>query len=168
MRTLQAKMIMSINLGEENVEYIVDYEGKDGNLTKMPIYEQLNLVIHDGNSRTFHGWNMAFPELMAYCICAEDKRLKRNVQRFHDAVRIMIAKARKNLKEDAGDLMSILLNDKLYSQNEKMLIDELMGMFFAGSATIQISTTNLICYLIKAPELKSRLLAEFEPALTEA
>lgn len=43
------------------------------------------------------------------------------------------------------------------------MIDEIFTFFVAGMRTIQISTTNLVYYLTKHPEIKSKLLQEILP-----
>jgi cytochrome P450 len=43
-----------------------------------------------------------------------------------------------------------------------------MTIFFAGMKTIQASTTNLIYYLAKHPQVKADLLAEVIPAVEQA
>ena len=42
-------------------------------------------------------------------------------------------------------------------------MDELFAFFLAGFKTIQISTTNLIYYLTKHPEIKAILMDEILP-----
>lgn len=44
-----------------------------------------------------------------------------------------------------------------------MMIDEIFTFFLAGMKTIQVSSTNLIYYLTKHPEIKSKLLQEILP-----
>lgn len=41
----------------------------------------------------------------------------------------------------------------------------MFAFFFAGSATTQIVTTNLIYYMIQNPDLKKRFLDDFMPTL---
>jgi cytochrome P450 len=43
------------------------------------------------------------------------------------------------------------------------MIDEILTFFFAGMKTIQVSTTNLIYYMTKHPEMKAKLLSEILP-----
>ena len=43
------------------------------------------------------------------------------------------------------------------------MIDEILTFFLAGMKTIQISTTNLIYYLTKHPEIKQKLMSEIRP-----
>lgn len=64
-----------------------------------------------------------------------------------------------------GDLLSILINDDLFKQDDESIIDEMFAFFFAGSATTQIATSNLIYYMIQQPELKKRFKADFMPTL---
>ena len=43
------------------------------------------------------------------------------------------------------------------------MIDEILTFFLAGMKTIQVSTTNLIYYLTKHSEIKTKLLNEILP-----
>jgi len=52
-----------------------------------------------------------------------------------------------------------------YKNNEKMMLHELSGFFFAGMKTIQYSTMNMIYYLTKHPEFKEKLLKEILPPI---
>ena len=70
--------------------------------------------------------------------------------------------------EEAADLLSILLETDFYQKNDdNLIIDEVFTFFFAGMKTIQVSTTNLIYYLTKHPEIKAKLLKEILPPLAK-
>jgi cytochrome P450 len=62
-------------------------------------------------------------------------------------------------------LLSILINTDFFQGNDELIIDEIITFFLAGMKTIQISTTNLIYYLTKHPEIKKKLLSEILPPL---
>jgi cytochrome P450 len=59
-----------------------------------------------------------------------------------------------------------LINTDFFQGNDdNLIIDEIISFFLAGMKTIQISTTNLIYYLTKYPEIKRKLLSEILPPL---
>jgi cytochrome P450 len=48
------------------------------------------------------------------------------------------------------------------------MIDEIITFFIAGMKTIQISSTNLIYYMTKNPEMRAKLLKEILPPVEKA
>lgn len=112
--------------------------------------------------------HLLFPRLVKYSYTPSDFKYDRNVNRFNIAVQNIINERKKgNTKsyiEDQGDLLSILLENTFYQQEaDQKIIQELVTFFFAGMKTIQVSTTNLIYYLTKHPEIKAKLLKEILP-----
>lgn len=71
-------------------------------------------------------------------------------------------------RQQKSDLITILLEHQFYANDDELIVDELLSIFIAGMKTVQISTTNLICYLEQQPEIKARLLAEIIPAVESA
>jgi len=59
-------------------------------------------------------------------------------------------------------LIDTLIKDKYFKDNTEMIIDEAITFFFAGMATLRISTTNMLVYLVRQPELKAKLILEVE------
>jgi len=49
-------------------------------------------------------------------------------------------------KCENGDLMTMLMQDELYGPKPETIIDDIFGMFLAGTITIQVSSTNMILY----------------------
>ena len=61
-----------------------------------------------------------------------------------------------------NSLLSILLLNPLFAENNELMIDELLTIFFAGSQTSANVTANLIMQLCKHPDIKHRILTELE------
>ncbi len=102
----------------------------------------------------------------------KDLRYKRNANRFRNEIQKMINDRRSGKKSgymhEDGDLLSILIGTDFYQKNDdNLIIDEIFTFFFAGMKTVQISTTNLLYYITKHPEIKSKLLKEILPAVEE-
>jgi cytochrome P450 len=58
-----------------------------------------------------------------------------------------------------------LLSTDFFKDKDELIIDELVTFFLAGMKTIQISTTNLIYYLTKYPDIRAKLMNEIRPPL---
>lgn len=58
--------------------------------------------------------------------------------------------------------MDILLADSMFSENNEVVIDELLTIFFAGSQTSANVTQNLIMHLCKQPEYKTKIVEEIK------
>ena len=64
-----------------------------------------------------------------------------------------IIEAKKKEKDDsATDFVSLLIQNEQY-QNTEDIIDDLIIMFFAGSKTVQATTSNLITRMTEEPEI---------------
>lgn len=61
---------------------------------------------------------------------------------------------------DRGDLISILLKDELFKDDFKMIIDESLTFFFAGSQSTGITTGNMIMYMLQSPEMFGKVKNE--------
>jgi hypothetical protein len=59
-------------------------------------------------------------------------------------------------------LLQILLQDPICSQNDEIIIDELLTIFFAGSQTSANVTQNLILHLCKKPNYTTKILEEIK------
>ncbi len=65
----------------------------------------------------------------------------------------MILKRRAAIKNDPkegdkGDLVSIMLKDPLFENNDEQIVNESLTFFFAGTLTQANTISNVISYLI--------------------
>jgi cytochrome P450 len=65
----------------------------------------------------------------------------------------MIAEKREAIKKDPkegekGDLLSIMLKDPLFEENDEQIINESLTFFFAGTISQSATTTNALCYIL--------------------
>ena len=80
-----------------------------------------------------------------------------------NVVRQVIDTRRKQETEiGRGDLLSIMLGDPMFSENEEVMIDELLTIFFAGSQTTANATQNLILHLLQHPRYEQAILDELD------
>ena len=59
--------------------------------------------------------------------------------------------------------MAILMSTKFYEGKDELIVDELLSTFVGGMKTVQSTTTNIICYMDKFPEIKKKLFDEILP-----
>lgn len=62
-----------------------------------------------------------------------DRELLRNVRRVREFCRDLIAERRKNPIPNGHDLLTILLEDEAFKNNDEVMIDECITFFLAGS-----------------------------------
>jgi cytochrome P450 len=80
-----------------------------------------------------------------------------------NVVRQVIETRRKQQTEiGIGDLLSIMLGDPMFSENDEVMIDELLTIFFAGSQTTANATQNLILHLLQHPRYEQAILDELD------
>jgi cytochrome P450 len=58
-----------------------------------------------------------------------------------------------------------LIQDELFYDNDNTIIDECITFFAAGSQTVKVANTNIICYLIMNPEVGGKLFDELKEKL---
>lgn len=68
---------------------------------------------------------------------------------------------------DRGDLLSAILQDDLFNDNPRTAVDECFTIFFAGSQTVSITTSNLLMYLIQNPEYMTKVKEEFKRVIAD-
>lgn len=76
----------------------------------------------------------------------------------------IIENKKKAADPNAQDIVSILLQDVNY-QNTDDIIDDVFTMFFAGSKTVQTTTSNLITSCLFNPDVYKRLREEVDPLM---
>ena len=77
-----------------------------------------------------------FPGLASYYLTPFERELKANCLAIRLHVSRIIDKRRSEMKTNKKvreDLLSLLLEDPLFSENNEVIIDELLTIFFAGS-----------------------------------
>jgi hypothetical protein len=77
-----------------------------------------------------------FPSLAKYSLTPYERELKRNCLAIRKHVGNIVDLRRSELeknKQNREDLLSLLLEDPFFSENNEVIIDELLTIFFAGS-----------------------------------
>ncbi len=56
-----------------------------------------------------------------------------------------------------GDLLTIMLNDPLFKDNDEQIINESITFFLAGTLTQATTIANALCYMIQQPRVNLRV-----------
>ena len=90
-------------------------------------------------------------------LLAVDKYYLANCYNMRDYFRKIVEDKKAAInKGEAADIVSLLLQDENYQETDD-IIDDLFVMFFAGSKTVQTTTSNLITGLLHNPDIEKRL-----------
>lgn len=77
-----------------------------------------------------------FPFMADWYLTPREQAIRRNCQRLRDYILKMVharRAANKVAKNDAGDLLGILIEDENFHGDDRMIVDECLTFFFAGS-----------------------------------
>ena len=166
-RRVQANIIVSQLIGHEYCTgHKIPYVNlKTGEKSEHTIAGALETVVEDIMHRLT---NNVLMNISTYFVDKEiftvDKRFFANSYAIRGLLKQVIQTKRKlNIsQEDASDIVSLLLHEESYASDDE-IIDDLIILFIAGSATVQNTTTNFIVNMLANPEEYKRLLAEVDP-----
>ena len=73
---------------------------------------------------------------------------------------------RKELKKDpsyigSGDFLSMILEEELFDGDDTSILDECMGMYFAGQGTTGSMHGNIILHTTIQPQIKVKVMEEW-------
>jgi cytochrome P450 len=60
-----------------------------------------------------------------------------------------------------------MLNDPMFMDNDELIIDELLTIFFAGSQTTANATQNLILHLLNHPKYEKDILDQLDTKIVQ-
>ena len=132
---LQAKIIVTILIGAEYSNHMIEHEDPSGKLVKSPLHRFLPNLVNYSFSRQDQPVMMLFPELIDKIFTPADRLWKRNVDRYEAFVE-EIGKKREASGVETNDLLSILSTFSEYKGNFKRIAQELCLFLFAGMRTV--------------------------------
>lgn len=107
-----------------------------------------------------------FPGLANIFITPWERDVLANGIIIRKVISDVVRERRNNPKtEEKHDLLSILLAEPIFDDNDEKITDELLTIFFAGSQTSANSTQNLILHLLKNPEYEQGILNELKEVI---
>jgi cytochrome P450 len=165
---LQGRIIVNIAVGPGQASTTIPYENEDGSFTALTVPHCINRVTDSSVKRLMQPHVFLFRSFLTLNVTPLDRLVKRNALRVRAALRKFMEDRRsgKNKSADGDDLLSILLTNDYYKNDDELIIDEIFTLFLAGSKTVATTTANLICYLDKSPNSKSKLLTEVDSSLS--
>jgi len=115
--------------------------------------------------RTLSPQIFLFPETRSYILVPSEREIANNCYILKAEFAKIIQKRRDDYKkggfdDKAGDLLSVLLQDEQYCNDDGLIMDECMTFFFAGSQTTGIVTTNLTLYSMVDQEILTKIRDE--------
>jgi cytochrome P450 len=164
---MHVKILLKCAFGEDLSEETMDFE-HEGKVEQKTLAHVLRTTFHECINRLTDPHIVIFPFLADIYITSREREILRNCQRLRNFLLQIVQKRRSvNLKQNDshGDLLGILLEDENFNGDDRMIVDECLTFFFAGSQTSSAAAQNLILMLIKHPEIRDNILAELDTML---
>lgn len=112
---------------------------------------------------------MFFPETAFWYLTSTHREIRQNTYNLRDVFYTLIEKRRKDISDptfkDKGDFLTILLSDDLFKDDNRVILDECLTFFFAGSQTTSMTHGNMIFYLMRDQKLLNRVREEFQSVI---
>jgi cytochrome P450 len=167
MGDLHMRIILVSAFGLSNLKNVrLPYE-QNGVTKEYPLDQYLRKCVSFMIFRPGRRIFAILPYLMLFFYSAADREFKRNIRRVREFCEKIIEERKKHMegpeKEkyiNYPDLLTILLSDDMFKNNNKAIIDEIITFFLAGSFTIRSTNSNLFMYLAMYPEVKQKLMKE--------
>jgi len=104
-----------------------------------------------------------FPSLASIALTQFERDNKKNCLAVRKLVLDVVNKRKAEnalFGQKNDDLLDLLLRDPVFSENESVIVDELLTVFFAGSQTSANTTQNLLFHLSIKPDYKKKIVEE--------
>jgi cytochrome P450 len=169
---LQGDIIMAVTCGEEHVDKKCQYEQETGEIIESPVFEIVSNLENDANNAVLGPMAFIAPELGAMNT-GPMKRLDKNLKRLRDFISTLCENSKSKYSvselEKQGSLISILLTDDLYKENNLAIANEIITFFFAGTQTVALSSANAMMYLnqSKHKDYKTKFMNEVESIMKD-
>ncbi|CDW86900.1 cytochrome p450 [Stylonychia lemnae] len=165
---MMMKNILACVFGRQNENPQVQYK-ENGEIKQVKLGQSIQSNIGKGIEREFQLHLTLFPELYHFYFTKQDKELVFNVDQGKDYIKALIKSKREQFartgKYEGDDLLTILLQDELFQNDDSMLIDECLTFFAAGAQTTAVSITNFLCYMAQNQQQEEKLRNELKSIL---
>jgi len=138
---MQSHVIISTLVGSGPSKTLLPYENPaTGEIKPVLVSALVNHILEDFNGRLANPLNIFFPWMLAYRTTPFDYKFHRNILTFKGFLRELLKERSQGIKkadfQEAGDMISILLEDDYYKDDHEKIIDEVIILFLAGMKTI--------------------------------
>jgi len=139
---MQSHVTISVLVGSGPSKSLIPYENPTtGEIKPVLVSSMINHIIEDITHRVENPINAFFPWMMAYRTTPFDFKFHRNILTLKSFLRGLIKERCQGTKkaaqfQEAGDMISILLEAEFYKDDHEAIIDEVIILFMAGMKTI--------------------------------
>lgn len=150
---LNVKVILNCAFGIDISETRYPFKQK-GEIKQLTLAEMLDLLFKQLIERSLSPIPLLFPSMLKHLVLPGDKEIKENIRTVRNEILNVIRQKQELIKQnpselEKGDLLSILLSDDLFKDNDKRLIDESLTFFSAGTQTSKSVLCTCIQHLTK-------------------
>lgn len=129
---LMVRLLLACVVGKDVSENMIEY-WVNGVPTKKDLGYALRKTFVEMIERLASPHVSLFPWLADVYLTQHERDLARNCQSIRNLVNSIIQQRKPTQNGDDNDLLSILLLNPLFADNDELMIDELLTIFFAGS-----------------------------------
>jgi cytochrome P450 len=139
---------------------LVNYTERDGNISKVNLYQCLMKISHDCSFAAMKPLNLMFPWFVKYDVGTENKRNSKNSDEFERVIRDVCEKS-----EDQNSVYNQVLNAGKI--DKEMVYKDVMAILFGGHETTSKSLCNAMLHLKRNPDIEAKLRREMDEVLLE-
>ena len=138
---MQSHVIISTLVGSGPSKTMLPYENPaTGEIKPVLVSALVNHILEDFSGRLANPLNIIFPWMLSYRTTPSDYKFNRNILTFKHFLRELLKERSQGTQkadfQDAGDIISILLEDEHYKDDHEKIIDEVIILFIAGMKTV--------------------------------
>lgn len=130
---LQSRIILRCAIYEDLTDTYLDY-WSNGKTIKKSVPEFMHTMFHDMINRFTAPHVIFFPELASTFITPHERDILANAKSLRNSIAEIIERRKKEILKDSsllerGDLLTIMLTDDLFKDNNEGMIDEILTFF---------------------------------------
>lgn len=112
---------------------------------------------------------MAIPYMMFFFYSKADREYMTNIRTVRSFCADIINRRREEIRKNpekvedkCGDILTIMLQEGVFQDNNDAMIDEIITFFLAGSFTLKTTNSNLFMYLDTCKPIQDKLVNELK------
>ena len=164
------RVLLKCAFGIDLSNQVLDWE-QDGKVYQKTLDFVLIEAFHQLFMRVVSPQILIFPGTYDLYLTPAARRLRRNVERLRKLFQRIVDERKVAMQQpdyvETCDLLSTLLQDDLFKNDSESIINECLTMFFAGTQTVSITTSNLIQYLLQQPHYIQKIRDEYKQMIVD-